>query len=249
MAARAATAVQTAPPTDKARNLLLAKVHIAKAQLGLDPDTYEGVLMRVAGVTSAKDCSDKHLRLVIEDFTRRGFTSKAKRPGQPRRADHAVAGKARALWISLSLLCALDTPPEAAIANDKALEAFAKRQLGCDRLQWADQVQADRLIEALKAIAERHGWDQSTKGVAKAHYIHVLKVRLCDAILAKLKHTGIAHADWTLGGAAFRLCGIGSAKDATRLMWTSAEVEQMAAALGRHLRAHGGPGAFLAVQP
>lgn len=244
-----ASAVPARFAPDPQRRALIAKVHIAKAQLGLDPDTYEGVLMRVAGVTSAKDCSDQQLRLVVEDFTRRGFTSKAKakRPGQPRRADHAVAGKARALWISLSLLCALDTPPEAAIANDKALEAFAKRQLGCDRLQWADQAQADRLIEALKAIAERHGWDQSTKGVAKAHYIHVLKVRLCDAILFKLKHTGIANANWTLGSAAFRLCGMGSAKDATRLMWTPTEVEQMAAALGRHLRTHGGPGAFLAV--
>jgi phage gp16-like protein len=234
------TAAVPAAASDKTRNLLLAKVHLAKKQLALDVDTYEGVLLRVAGVTSAKDCTIPQLRLVVEDFTRRGFTSRARRPGQSPRADHPMARKARATWISLSLLCAIDVEPDAAIKEDKALEAFAKRQLGTDRLQWANQSQSDRLIEGLKAMAERHGWDQSVKGLAKVHYVHALKVRLCDAILAKLKRAGLAHADWTLGGAAFRLCGIGSPSDAPRMMWTPQEADQMAAALGRHLRAHGG---------
>ena len=75
--------------------------------------------------------------------------------GRPRRAEHAVARKARALWISLFALGAIDNPSE------RALEHFAKRQLGVDRLQWADQSKGNRLIEALKAIAEREGWDQS----------------------------------------------------------------------------------------
>lgn len=238
---------------DKTRHLLLAKVHIAKDQLGLDPDTYQGVLMRVAGVTSAKDCTVPQLRLLVDDFTRRGFTTKVKKPGQPQRADHDMARKARAMWISLSLLCAIDVEPDAAIRADKALEAFATRQLGTDRLQWANQSQADRLIEGLKAMAKRHGWDQSGKGEAgkplsKIDYVHALKVRLCLAILAKLQRAGLAHPGWTLGTAAFRLCGVGSASDGSRMMWTPQEADQMAAALGRHLRAHGGRDAFRPIE-
>ncbi|MCO2667365.1 regulatory protein GemA, partial [Pseudomonas aeruginosa] len=37
------------------RAVNLAKIHIAKAQLGMDDDTYRALLARVAGVRSAKD--------------------------------------------------------------------------------------------------------------------------------------------------------------------------------------------------
>lgn len=237
-----AAAVSPVAVSDKTRNLLLAKVHLAKKQLGLDDDAYEGVLMRVAGVTSAKHCTLPQLRLVVEDFTRRGFTSQARKSGQPRRADHALARKARVMWISLSHLCAVREDPDAAIRADKGLEAFARRQLGCERFQWADQNQGDRLVEALKAIAQRHGWDQSQAKLAKVHYVHALKVRLCFAILAKLQRAGIAAADWSLGEAAFRLCGIGAAD---QCVWPTQELELIAASLGRKLRAHGGDDAFV----
>lgn len=231
---------------DKARSILLAKVHLAKKQLGLDGDTYQGVLMRVAGVTSAASCTIPQLRLVVSDFERLGFTAKARKASGPPRADHPIARKARTMWISLSLLCAIDINPTAAIKSDKALETFAKRQLGCTRLQWANQAQGDKLIEALKAMAERHGWDQSQKALAKVHYVHALKVRLCFAILAKLQRGGLAGADWTLGMAAFRLCGVG---DPRKCVWTTQELEHMANALGRHLRAHGGRDAFQELRP
>lgn len=226
---------------DKTRNLLLAKVHVAKKQLGLDDDAYEGVLMRVAAVTSAKDCTVPQLRLVVADFERRGFTSTAKKPGQPRRADHALARKARVMWISLAHLCAVREEPDAAIRADKGLEAFAKRQLKCTRFQWADQNQGEKLVEGLKKWAERHGWDQTQGKLTKANYVHALKVRLCFAILAKLRRAGIAAESWTLGEAAFRLCGIGAPDKA---IWETQELEHMAAALGRKLRTHGGQGAF-----
>lgn len=230
----------------KTRNILLAKVHMAKKQLGLDDDAYEGVLMRVAGTDSAKHCTIPQLRLIVADFERRGFSSKVRRPGQAPRADHAVARKARVMWISLAHLCAINTTPLVAIRDDKALEHFATRQLGCARLQWADQNQADRLIEALKAMATRHGWNQSPKGkdgrgLPKVHLVHALKVGLCDAILAKLKRGGIAAEAWTLADAAFRLCGMKPAD----MRWTTQEYERLAAALGRKLRDHGGPAAFL----
>jgi len=231
---------------DKTRKILLAKVHLAKKQLGLDGDTYQGVLMRVAGVTSAGSCTVPQLRMVVGDFERLGFTAKARKSAGAPRADHPVARKARTMWISLALLCAIDINPTAAIKSDKALETFAKRQLKAERLQWANQSQGEKLIEALKAMAERHGWDQSQRNLAKIHYVHALKVRLCFAILAKLQRAGLAGADWTLGQAAFRLCGIGAVDD---MVWSTQQLEHMANALGRHLRAHGGRDVFQEMHP
>lgn len=230
------------------RRALLAMVHIAPDQLYMDDDDYRAVLLNETGCMSAKDCTDAQLEKLVAKFRDMGFSSTANRPGrkaQPARADHALARKARVLWISLAHLCAIDVSPTAAIKGDAALEAFAKRQLGCERLQWADQAQADKLIEALKAIATRHGWDQSQAKLSKATYVHALKVRLCDAIVAKLARAGLADKGWTLKDVAFRLVGI----EPEGAFFSTQEYERLANALGRHLRSHGGRGAFDLVQP
>lgn len=43
------------------RAVNLAKIHIAKAQLGMDDDTYRALLARVAGVRSAKDLGPRQM--------------------------------------------------------------------------------------------------------------------------------------------------------------------------------------------
>lgn len=196
------------------RRSLIGKVHVAKSQLGLDDDTYRQILFDVSGRTSAADCSESHLVAVLKHFEARGFKPKiaastgGRRAGKTasRAADHPSARKTRALWISLHHLCAIDNPSE------KALEAFARRQLKVEQLQWADQALCYKLVEALKAIAERHGWSQGFSGVQakwdSAAKVRALKIRLCEAILAKLNAQGLAAADWSLTTAAFRLCGI-----------------------------------------
>lgn len=141
---------------------MLAKVQIARKDLALDEDTYRAVLERLTGQRSAAGLDDRQLERVLAEFRAKGWKPKvaANRGAQPadrptpRRADHPVAKKARALWISLHRLGVIDNP------SDQALEAFAKRQLGCERLQWANQRLGFRLIEALKAMAERAGWEQ-----------------------------------------------------------------------------------------
>ena len=239
----AATAAKPATfASNPRRRSMLAIAHIAPQQLGMDDDDRAATLMRVNGRMSAAHCTDAELERLAAEFRRLGFRS-APRTGKPPRADHALARKARVMWISLAHLCAVREAPEDAIRADKGLEAFAQRQLGCARFQWANQNQADKLVEALKAWAQRHGWDQSQRGLSKATYVHALKVRLADAILVKLKRAGIAAADWTLGQAAFRLTGI----EAEGASLSTQDYERIAAALGRKLRDHGGDGAFLEV--
>ena len=62
--------------------------------------------------------------------------------------------------------------------SEGALESFGRRQLGVDRLQWADEGQAYRLIEALKAMAERAGWKQDVGTLTGADAAEVLERRL-----------------------------------------------------------------------
>lgn len=211
------------------RRAMTAKIHVAKKQLALADDDYRQILLDVAGRSSAADCTDAELEKVIKRLQEIGFKPLVK-SGSTRPAQHPVARKARALWISLYHLNAVRSPDE------KALESFAKRQLGCERLVWANQSDGYRLIEALKAMAERHGWAQIDAG---GNSLSVMRLRegLCEAILAKLKTAGIVPADWTIDIAAFRLCGIEPGADGPI---TAEGYDNIAHALGRKLRAAGG---------
>lgn len=151
--------------SDNSRRALLAKIHLGKKDIGLDDDTYRDVLERITGRRSAAECSQPELEAMVEYFKNSGFVPKviggkpdqARKPRAtgPRRADHPAAKKARALWLALADLGVVQD------RRESALEAFARRQLGVDRLQWANQGQTYKLIEALKKMAERAGWDQS----------------------------------------------------------------------------------------
>lgn len=212
------------------RRAMLAKIHVAKKQLQLADDDYRQILLDAAGRASAGDCTEAELERVLKRLSETGFKPLAKAAASTRPAQHPVARKARALWISLYHLGAVDSP------NEKALESFAKRQLKCERLGWADQSQGYKLIEALKAMALRHGWPQVDAN-GHAWTVMRLKENLCEAILARLKAAEIVPAGWTLNDAAFRLCGIepGAAGPVT-----AEGYDAIASALGKKLRAAGG---------
>lgn len=188
--------------TSQHRRSLIAKVHVAKKTLGLADDDYRAVLLRVVGHDSAAMLREDQLLAVVQEFERLGFSAAARtpRPG-PKRADHPVALKARAIWISLYQLGEIED------ASEPALEAFARRQLKVERLQWADQAMGYKLIEALKAMATRAGWDQRLDGIPVHAKLVVLKRRLVLALLDRMRG-GLIPADWTIERAAFQLAGI-----------------------------------------
>jgi phage gp16-like protein len=140
---------------DPARRAMLAKVHLARKELGLSEEDYRAVLQRAAGAASAGDLSAAGLDRAIAEFRRLGWQQSPATAGAARKAaSFPAARKARSLWISLWQLGVVRSPTE------QSLEAFARRQLKVDRLQWADEAQVYRLIEALKAMATRAGWAQ-----------------------------------------------------------------------------------------
>lgn len=187
------------------RRAAVVKVQIARRDLGLAEDDYRSILERLTGRTSSADCSDAELGRVLDEFKAKGWKPKvvaggrrspadqaaiAKKPYRSRHAaaDHPAAKKARALWLSLWNLGEVRDPSEA------ALEAFARRQLKVERLQWADQGMTYKLIEALKAMAERAGWSQQLDRTHAGQEIEVLKRRLLLAQVRRLR-TGPLSAE------------------------------------------------------
>lgn len=227
------------------RRRLIAQIHIAPKQIGMDEGDYRALLRRVTGCSSSADMTIAQLEAVLAEFRRLGFSTQARtpvaraahaRPGLSRRpADHKVARKAQALWRSLGLLCAVRNP------SPEALEVFVCRQLDCAVFQWANQSQGHKLIEALKAMAERHGWSQSLAKLDPVHHVFALKRGLADAILAKLKACAIVPGQWSLGKAAWELAGLG---DPDEVRFDESELDRINKALGAILRARGGDAAF-----
>jgi phage gp16-like protein len=212
------------------QNAMIGKIHVGKAQLQWDDETYYHVLFRTTGRSSSKDCTRDELDKMIKELTRLGaynrpqlVRGKPKRPGS-RAADHAAARKARALWISLSHLGAIEDSSEA------ALEAFATRQLSCARLQWADQSQMSSVIEALADIGRRHGWESKHKNLG------VVKERLLVAILIKLQEKGFAAEDWTVPEAADRIAGFVHPMRAPVHWWDLGDLDAVAGKFGRLLK-------------
>ena len=139
-----------AAPLPQDRRALLSKIHIARKDLALDEDSYRGLLMRITGEVSAKDCADQALMAVLEEFTRLGWTAKGKRPA----SRHPHVRKVYAVWGDMKGLVA--------DSSSAALNAFVLRQTGVSSPEWLDGPQANKVTEGLKAWRAR----LQAKGVA-----------------------------------------------------------------------------------
>lgn len=146
----------------------LAKIHVAKKQLGLDEDTYRAVLVRAGGQASAKGMSEAQLGRVLEEFKRLGFkpapplsgkplagpraTLKASSNGRRKALEGKFAPKLQALWIAGWNLGIVRN------RDDKALLAFVKRQTGLDHTRFLHHAEdAAKAIEAIKKWLTRDG--------------------------------------------------------------------------------------------
>ncbi|MBW8638971.1 regulatory protein GemA [Hoeflea sp. WL0058] len=128
----------------------LAKIHVAKKQLGLDDDSYRDVLERTVGHRTAKGLTEAQCGKVLEEMNRLGFKSSS---GALRKAlEGRFAKKLQALWIAGWNLGIVRN------RDDHALLAFVKRQTGLDHTRFLHHPEdAAKAIEALKAWLARDG--------------------------------------------------------------------------------------------
>lgn len=134
--------------TNSLRQNDLAKIHMAKTDLGLDDDTYRDMLFTVARVRSAADLDFSGRRRVLDHLKSRGW-----RPGRgkkPRKHADPLGAKILALWLELRDRGLISD------ASEAALGGWLKRQTGVQAIRWLDNRQAHLVIEALKRWIERN---------------------------------------------------------------------------------------------
>lgn len=126
---------------------LIAKLHVAKKQLGLDDDAYRAVLISATGKASSKGLSVVQLNKALDAFRALGFLPVPKAAGQ--RPKHVKL--IYALWGELQTLGVVVKGP----AGAKALRAFVKRQANVNAPEWLDTTAAVSVTEALKSWIRR----------------------------------------------------------------------------------------------
>jgi phage gp16-like protein len=134
------------------RNPLIAKLHIAKKQLGLDDASYRAVLVAATGKSSSKDMREAELLDALAAFKRQGFVPvvrNCRAKSDKKDVRKPFVTKIYALWGELQRTGTLADP------SLKALSSFVHRQTGMDRAEWLGPEDANKVTEGLKAWLKR----------------------------------------------------------------------------------------------
>lgn len=132
----------------KKRQRLLALIHLAKRDLGLDEGTYRELLRNTTGKESAKEMTMVELARALDRLRSSGFG--ARKRHQVRQGETPLERKARAIWRFLHQIGATRSQSEA------SLGAYCKRIAGVDRVEWLSSEQEKLVIESLKRWAMRY---------------------------------------------------------------------------------------------
>ncbi len=134
------------------RNMMLAKIHLAKKQLGLDDDVYRDVIMQAVGKDSSAKCTDRQLEKVLEKLKEKGWQQnkdiKRYRKVPTGRSD---LQKIYALWGHLQDMGVVKS------TNLVDLDKWVSRMTGGKRssAQFLEESWAQRIIECLKKWINR----------------------------------------------------------------------------------------------
>jgi phage gp16-like protein len=137
--------------TEKRRKALVAKVHVAQTQLGMDDDTYRDFLEGVTGTgkRSASILKVWELENVMKALRAKGFKDKpAKSAGTRAQADDEQSRLIRSLWLQLHEAGKVRDPGERALVH--WVLGQLKSSDGIEALQWLSVRQKRRIIEQLK---------------------------------------------------------------------------------------------------
>ena len=156
------------PRADGLRRALLAKVHVAKKQLGLDDPEYRAVLARFE-VESSAALDIRGLESLLAHFRDLGWNPAPSSVGAVREPpaltpapvarDHrpqASPGREALLAKIEALLSEKGRAEGSYVPWDYAL-AILQRQCGVERLEWASPEQLAAVIAALARDARRKG--------------------------------------------------------------------------------------------
>lgn len=137
--------------TKTLKQILMAKVHIAKKDLGLGDDEYKSIINRIANKDSSAKCTEKQLDKIVKEFERLGWKNRNNLKRKTRNAPTALIRKIYALWGELQSI------DEVKSRDKTALDKFVAKRTKISSVQFIDNAQAMQIIEALKKwIARCH---------------------------------------------------------------------------------------------
>jgi phage gp16-like protein len=126
----------------------VALVHVAKKRLGLEDADYRAILLRVAGVESARDLTDAGFRQLMDVFAHLGFSSDSAARNFGRRPGMAGAGQVaamRRLWAEYT----------GGEGTDATLGKWLERTWGVSALRFVTAEQAPKVLAVLKGMVAR----------------------------------------------------------------------------------------------
>jgi phage gp16-like protein len=133
------------------RNPALAKIHIAKKELGLDEDTYRAMLQQHGGVSSSKDLTPLGAARVLQHLERAGFKPKAGHGKRP----NAAPGRA-------ALVGKIEAQLAAAGRPWSYVDGMAKRMFTVEKVDWLNEEQLGKIVAALAYDAKRRAKAKET---------------------------------------------------------------------------------------
>lgn len=128
----------------------MASIHIAKKQLGMDDETYRGMLWAVARVRSAADLDYTGLQRVLEHLRRSGFKAASGRTPDPEWAWVDTASEDRR-----PLLRKLIMLLRSAGRGRSYAEGIAEKMFHVDKLNFCSPDQLHKLVAALELDRRR----------------------------------------------------------------------------------------------
>jgi phage gp16-like protein len=133
-------------PTPATRNRLIAHIHAAAKELGLDEDTRRDLMERETGKRSASAMNDGELGKVVGALSelKKGSAASAARSFVPH--EDPQVRKVYAMWTALK---------RKGLVTAAKPNGFAKRMAGVDSVEWATPEQLRQIIEGLKAVEVR----------------------------------------------------------------------------------------------
>lgn len=144
------------------RRAIIAKIHIAKKQLGLDDDTYRAAIVHVTKgkKSSCLECATWELENILAHFVEKGFKADKRKasPASSKKIRKNPTDKIRALWIGMYQVGIVADGSEAAL-DVWVQRTTAKKNggMGIERTAWLNTKPdlESQVLEALKQWRKR----------------------------------------------------------------------------------------------
>lgn len=147
----------TKTPAQEKRKQLIAQIHIAKNQLGMEEENYRATLQRITGKDSCSEMKTSELVDVVKEMKRLGFkpsstARSAKKHGKKpsvTKSKEALINKIEAMIADLDL-------------SWDYVHDMANRMFAIERVQWLDEQKLYKLTQALAVYQRKQKVKQFT---------------------------------------------------------------------------------------